>query len=84
MLSNIRFFQTPKFVPLLFPQLLWRISTTQKKLYLTFDDGPVPGPTEFVLEVLGSYNIKATFFVLAIMYKSTLPFLIACLQRVIP
>lgn len=33
-----------------------------KKIYLTFDDGPVPGPTEFVLEELASRNFKATFF----------------------
>lgn len=33
-----------------------------KDLYLTFDDGPVPGPTEFVLDVLARFNIKATFF----------------------
>jgi peptidoglycan/xylan/chitin deacetylase (PgdA/CDA1 family) len=62
MFSAIRFFQTPKFIPLVFPQLLWRINTAQKKLYLTFDDGPVPGPTEFVLEVLRQYKVKATFF----------------------
>jgi peptidoglycan/xylan/chitin deacetylase (PgdA/CDA1 family) len=31
-------------------------------LYLTFDDGPVPGPTEFVLETLSRHNVKATFF----------------------
>jgi peptidoglycan/xylan/chitin deacetylase (PgdA/CDA1 family) len=33
-----------------------------KELYLTFDDGPVPGPTEFVLETLTKFNVKATFF----------------------
>ena len=31
-------------------------------IFLTFDDGPVPGPTEFVLDTLGKYNVKATFF----------------------
>lgn len=31
-------------------------------LYLTFDDGPIPGPTEFVLDVLAKNNVKATFF----------------------
>jgi peptidoglycan/xylan/chitin deacetylase (PgdA/CDA1 family) len=34
----------------------------KKQLYLTFDDGPIPGVTEFVLEVLSRHNIKATFF----------------------
>lgn len=33
-----------------------------KRLYLTFDDGPVPGPTEFVLEQLRHFSIRATFF----------------------
>ncbi|HET9053226.1 MAG TPA: polysaccharide deacetylase family protein, partial [Cyclobacteriaceae bacterium] len=35
---------------------------TEKKLYLTFDDGPVPGPTDFVLATLAKYSIKAAFF----------------------
>ncbi len=33
-----------------------------KKVYLTFDDGPIPGLTEWIAEYLGKYNIKATFF----------------------
>ncbi|GHN01475.1 polysaccharide deacetylase [Cytophagales bacterium WSM2-2] len=41
---------------------MWRIPTTSKELYLTFDDGPVPGPTEFVLTELKKVNAKATFF----------------------
>ena len=36
--------------------------TDSRSVYLTFDDGPVPGPTEFVLDVLGDKAIKATFF----------------------
>jgi peptidoglycan-N-acetylglucosamine deacetylase len=54
--------RTPFFLPLLFPSLIWRITTEEKELYLTFDDGPVPGPTEFVLETLAKFNAKATFF----------------------
>ena len=34
----------------------------EKKIYLTFDDGPIPSLTEFVLEELAKYNAKATFF----------------------
>lgn len=41
---------------------MWKIDTSEKDIYLTFDDGPVPGPTEFVLDTLRSFNIKATFF----------------------
>lgn len=36
--------------------------TDQREIFLTFDDGPVPGPTEFVLETLAQYQAKATFF----------------------
>lgn len=56
------FFRTPFFLPLLYPNLIWRIPTSEKKIFLTFDDGPVPGPTEFVLGQLNKYKAKATFF----------------------
>lgn len=42
--------------------MLWRVAAEDKILFLTFDDGPVPGPTEFVLNELKKYNAKATFF----------------------
>ena len=54
--------RVPFFLPWLFPNLVWRIPTTEKELFLTFDDGPVPGPTDFVLETLQKKNVKATFF----------------------
>jgi peptidoglycan/xylan/chitin deacetylase (PgdA/CDA1 family) len=41
---------------------LWRVDTAAKDIYLTFDDGPVPGPTDFALETLRSFDAKATFF----------------------
>jgi peptidoglycan/xylan/chitin deacetylase (PgdA/CDA1 family) len=40
----------------------FRVQTEEKKLYLTFDDGPVAEATPFVLEQLKKYNAKATFF----------------------
>jgi len=43
--------------------MVWRLSTTEKKIYLTFDDGPVAGVTEWVLDVLKEKSCKATFFV---------------------
>jgi peptidoglycan-N-acetylglucosamine deacetylase len=46
----------------LYPSLLWRVATEKKELYLTFDDGPVPGPTEFALEHLKTFKARATFF----------------------
>lgn len=55
-------FQTPFFLPWLFPDLVWRIPTNEKKIFLTFDDGPVPGPTEFVLATLKKFDARATFF----------------------
>src|SRR5688572_10015961 len=54
--------RTPFFLPWLYPSLLWRIPTQTNDLYLTFDDGPVPGPTEFVLDTLKKFDAKATFF----------------------
>ena len=55
-------FRTPFFLPWLYPGLQWRIPTGEKEIYLTFDDGPIPGPTEFVLDQLERYHAKATFF----------------------
>lgn len=40
----------------------WRGDSTQKKVYLTFDDGPIPEQTPWVIKLLQQYNIKATFF----------------------
>jgi len=40
----------------------WRFNTNEKIVYLTFDDGPIPEITPWVLDVLDKYNIKATFF----------------------
>lgn len=55
-------YRAPFFLPWLYPTLTWHIPTTEKQLYLTFDDGPVPGPTDFVLETLSKHALKATFF----------------------
>ena len=54
--------RTPFFLPLLYPSLVWRIPSAKKELFLTFDDGPVSGPTEFVVETLERHNARATFF----------------------
>ncbi len=40
----------------------WKIRTNKPVIYLTFDDGPVPEITPFVLKELDKYNAKATFF----------------------
>src|SRR4030095_10415264 len=54
--------RTPFILPLIYPTLIWRIPSEGKELFLTFDDGPVSGPTEFVLETLKRFGLKATFF----------------------
>src|SRR5690606_26425085 len=46
-----------------FPERLWGKSVLENTVYLTFDDGPVPGVTDFVLGELAKRNQKATFFV---------------------
>ena len=46
----------------IYPDALWRMSPHERAVYLTFDDGPIPEVTPKVLEILRSYNIKATFF----------------------
>ena len=55
-------FRTPFFLPWLSSDLVWRIPTSEKQIYLTFDDGPMPDVTEFVLEELIKVKAKATFF----------------------
>src|SRR5690242_15977009 len=52
----------PGFVVKLFKDRVWRIDTNEKLLYLTFDDGPHPKATSFVLDELKKINAKATFF----------------------
>lgn len=54
--------KTPGFVKTLFPNFIWNIKTDKKELYLTFDDGPTPEITEWVLQVLNDFNARATFF----------------------
>ena len=54
--------KTPKVFRRLYPDYLWRVATEEKVLYLTFDDGPTPEVSEFVLETLDSFDAKATFF----------------------
>lgn len=46
----------------LLPSLEWKIKTNEKEIFLTFDDGPVPEVTEFVLHQLEQFQAKATFF----------------------
>lgn len=58
----MRFYQLPFFLPILYPNRLWKGPTAERKISLTFDDGPVPGITDWVLEELENRSMKATFF----------------------
>lgn len=54
--------QPPRLLRSLYPSALWRMSPDEKAVYLTFDDGPIPVVTPWVLDVLEHYGVKATFF----------------------
>ncbi|RYG02939.1 MAG: polysaccharide deacetylase family protein [Chitinophagaceae bacterium] len=54
--------KTPWLLKKMYPGGTWDIKTKEKVIYLTFDDGPHPIATPFVLETLRQFNAKATFF----------------------
>lgn len=54
--------KTPKFIQSLFPNFYWKVPTSEKTIYLTFDDGPIPEVTPWVLDQLEAYDAKGTFF----------------------
>lgn len=60
--SNMYLVKTPELIQNLFPNFIWRIPTSDKRIYLTFDDGPIPEVTPWVLDELTRYDAKATFF----------------------
>ena len=54
--------KTPFWLRAIYPQCTWKIPSQEKVIYLSFDDGPHPDATPFVLAELKKYNAKATFF----------------------
>lgn len=58
----MRLFTTPFILRMFYPSLLWKMPEGERKLYITFDDGPHHSITPKVLEILRRYNAKATFF----------------------
>jgi peptidoglycan/xylan/chitin deacetylase (PgdA/CDA1 family) len=54
--------KTPWLLKKLYPKLIWNVKQNTRCIYLTFDDGPIPIVTPFVLNILKQYNAKATFF----------------------
>jgi len=56
------FIKTPQTLKNIFPAIVWDMPINGKTIYLTFDDGPTPNITDWVLDLLHQYGIKATFF----------------------
>lgn len=56
--------KTPNLIASIFRNQIWGFNTNKKNIYLTFDDGPTPEITEWVLAMLKQHNAKATFFCL--------------------
>ncbi|NVJ86248.1 MAG: polysaccharide deacetylase family protein [Algoriphagus sp.] len=54
--------KTPGWIQRIFPQRIWQKRADDQSIYLTFDDGPVPGVTDYVLDQLNQRDQKATFF----------------------
>jgi peptidoglycan/xylan/chitin deacetylase (PgdA/CDA1 family) len=54
--------KTPKLVQRMFPKRVWALSEATNAIYLTFDDGPIPEITPWVLQELKKHKAKATFF----------------------
>lgn len=54
--------QSPFFLKWFYPQVTWNRPRTAQALYLTFDDGPIPEITPWILDTLAAYHVKATFF----------------------
>ncbi len=55
-------FQFPDILRPIWGQAVWRKNPSEKVIYLTFDDGPVPEVTPLVLDILDKQELKATFF----------------------
>ncbi len=60
--EKMKFFGMTSIAKYLFRSLVWNIKTSEKEVYLTFDDGPMQGTTPWILDELDKYKAKATFF----------------------
>ena len=59
---KLYFVKTPKFVQRIFSKRIWSFPKSNNIVYLTFDDGPIPEVTPWVLDLLKEHNAKAAFF----------------------
>jgi peptidoglycan/xylan/chitin deacetylase (PgdA/CDA1 family) len=62
----MKLFNTPKLASVIFPKRVWFLKEEANTIYLTFDDGPRPEITPFILDILKEKKIKATFFCVGI------------------
>ncbi len=62
MKMDIMWVKTNRLIKWIFSGLVWEIPNRDNKIFLTFDDGPMPGITDFVLDELKKNNVQATFF----------------------
>lgn len=58
----INWYQTPKLLQRMFPKRVWSFPEKQNTVFLTFDDGPIPDVTPWVIDTLKEHDAKATFF----------------------
>ncbi len=58
----MQYFKTPRLFQWIFPRRTWGFSSSDNSVYLTFDDGPCPVVTPWILEVLEKEGVKACFF----------------------
>lgn len=59
---KLHWIKTSWIIKKIFRNYIWDLPNNEKKIYLSFDDGPIPEITEWVLEELKKHNTKATFF----------------------
>ena len=59
---NSYFIKIPKWIRSVYPKQIWGFSNSRKEIFLTFDDGPTPEITDWVLNMLEQFDAKATFF----------------------
>ncbi|GGD18971.1 polysaccharide deacetylase family protein [Flavobacterium orientale] len=59
---DLLWIKTNPIIKSIFSNYVWSIPTTEKKVFLSFDDGPIPEITDWVLNQLEAYQFKATFF----------------------
>lgn len=62
LIMNFQLIKTHSILKKIFSNYVWDIPNNEKKVYLTFDDGPTPEITQWTLNLLENYNAKATFF----------------------